>query len=195
MDDRKGWSIVVTMATQALPTVIVLNGASSVGKSTLAVALQDLLPEPFLHVGVDTLLAAMPPSSAGIAVADDGSVAVAGDFRRLELAWYAGLAAMASSGAGLIIDEVFLAGQTSQQRLASALGNVSTMWIGVHCRLDVALNREANRPDRTAGMTASQASAVHRGVKYDLEIDTTDRTPSNCAQDILDNVASLTGTR
>jgi len=109
---RTGWSIVATMATMALPTVIVLNGASSVGKSTLAVALQDLLPRPFLHVGVDTLLAAMPPSSAGIAVADDGSVAVAGDFRRLELAWYAGLAAMASSGAGLIIDEVFLTGQT-----------------------------------------------------------------------------------
>jgi len=110
-DNGKGWSIVVTMATQALPTVVVLNGASSVGKPTLAVALQDLLPKPFLHVGVDTLLAAMPPSSAGIAVADEGSVAVAGDLRRLELAWYAGLAAMASSGARLIIDEVFLTGK------------------------------------------------------------------------------------
>jgi len=186
--------IVATMATMALPTLIVLNGASSVGKSTLAVALQDLLPRPFLHVGVDTLLAAMPPSSAGIALADDGSVAVAGDFRRLELAWYAGLAAMASSGAGLIIDEVFLAGQRSQQRLANALGNVSTMWIGVHCRLDIAVNRKANRPDRSTGMAASQASAVHRGVKYDLEIDTTDRTPSNCARDILGRIAGLTGT-
>ncbi len=183
------------MATEALPTVIVLNGASSVGKSTLAVALQDLLPKPFLHVGVDTLLAAMPPSSAGIAVGDDGSVAVAGDFRRLELAWYAGLAAMASCGAGLIIDEVFLTGQTSQQRLANALGDVPTLWIGVHCRLEVAVNREANRPDRSTGMAASQASAVHRGVTYDLEIDTTDRTPSNCARDILGSIAKLTGTR
>jgi len=195
---RTGRSIVATMATmatEALPTVIVLNGASSVGKSTLAVAVQNLLPKPFLHVGVDTLLAAMPPSSAGIAVADDGSVAVAGDFQRLELAWYAGLAAMASCGAGLIIDEVFLAGQTSQQRLANALGNVSTMWIGVHCRLDIAVNREANRPDRSTGMAASQASAVHGGVKYDLEIDTTDRTPSNCARDILGSIAGLTGTR
>jgi len=186
---------VATMATETLPSVIVLNGASSVGKCTLAVALQDLLPEPFLHVGVDTLLAAMPPSSAGIAVADDGSVAVAGDFRRLELAWYAGLAAMASSGAGLIIDEVFLTGQTSQQRLANALGNIPTLWIGVHCRLDIAVNREANRPDRITGMAASQANAVHRGVKYDLKIDTTDRTPSNCAQDILGNIAKPTGTR
>lgn len=96
-------------------------------EATLAVALQDLLPKPLLHVGVDTLLAAMPPSSAGIAVADEGSVAVAGDLRRLELACYAGLAVMASSGAGLIIDEVFLTGQTSQQRLASALENVPTM--------------------------------------------------------------------
>ncbi len=141
----------MTMATKALPTVIVLNGASSVGKSTLALALQDLLPKPFLHVGIDTLLAAMPPSSAGIAVADDGSVAVAGDFRRLELAWYAGLAAMASCGAGLIIDEVFLTGQRSQQRLANALGNVPTLWIGVHCRLDIAVNR---RPTDLTGVRA-----------------------------------------
>jgi len=44
-------------------------------------------------------------------------------------------------------------------------------------------------------MAASQASAVHRGVKYDLEIDTTNRTPSNCAQDILGSIAKLTGTR
>ncbi len=69
------------------------------------------------------------------------------------------------------------------------------MWIGVHCRLDIAVNREANRPDRSTGMAASQASAVHRGVKYDLEIDTTDRTPSNCARDILGRIAGLTGTR
>ncbi len=124
---------------------------------------------------------------------DDGSVAVAGDFRQLELAWYAGLAAMASCGAGLIIDEVFLAGQASQQRLANALGNVTTIWIGVHCRLDVAVNREANRPDRSTGMAASQASPVHRGVKYDLEIDTTNRTPCNWAQDILSRIAGLTG--
>ncbi len=69
------------------------------------------------------------------------------------------------------------------------------MWIGVHCRLDVSVNREANRPDRSTGMAASQASAVHRGVTYDLEIDTTNRTPSNCAQDILGSIAKLTGTR
>ncbi len=82
-----------------------------------------------------------------------------------------------------------------KQRLANALEKISTLWIGVHCRLDIAVNREANRPDRITGMAASQASAVHRGVKYDLEIDTTDRTPSNCARDILGSIAKLTGTR
>ena len=38
--------------------IILLNGASSSGKSTLAKALQEVLDEPFLHVSSDQLVAA-----------------------------------------------------------------------------------------------------------------------------------------
>ncbi|MGB1686483.1 MAG: phosphotransferase-like protein, partial [Pseudomonadales bacterium] len=34
-------------------TVIFLNGTSSAGKTTLALALQELLPEPYQHVALD----------------------------------------------------------------------------------------------------------------------------------------------
>jgi chloramphenicol 3-O phosphotransferase len=37
--------------------IIFLNGASSSGKSTLAKAMQEALPEPFLHVSSDHLVA------------------------------------------------------------------------------------------------------------------------------------------
>ena len=40
--------------------IILLNGTSSAGKSTLAKALQTLLSEPYLHVGIDTLVFALP---------------------------------------------------------------------------------------------------------------------------------------
>ena len=36
--------------------IILLNGASSSGKSTLARAMQQALPEPFLHVSSDHLV-------------------------------------------------------------------------------------------------------------------------------------------
>lgn len=45
--------------------VIVLNGGSSSGKSSLARALQEVLPEPWLRLGVDDLIDAMPTNSYG----------------------------------------------------------------------------------------------------------------------------------
>ena len=38
--------------------VILLNGTSSAGKSTLAKQLQEILPQPYLHTGIDHFLAA-----------------------------------------------------------------------------------------------------------------------------------------
>ncbi len=40
--------------------VVFLNGASSSGKTTLAVALQDLFEETWLIFGIDTLISAIP---------------------------------------------------------------------------------------------------------------------------------------
>ncbi len=172
--------------------VIVLNGASSSGKSAIARALQALLPRPFLSFGVDTFVDALPPASSGqegIAIADDGVVTVDEGFRRLEDGWYQGLAAIARSGVGVIVDEVFLGGGTGQKRLESALGGLAVTWVGVRCDLDVAVAREALRPDRPRGMAESQASAVHDGMHYDLEVDTTRTTPQECAQGIIDRLA------
>lgn len=44
--------------------VIVLNGISSAGKSTIARQLQSSLDGPYLVFGVDTLIAAMPEAPA-----------------------------------------------------------------------------------------------------------------------------------
>lgn len=168
--------------------VIVLNGASSSGKSSIARQLQLALPESFLAFSVDTFVDALPQTSAteqqGIVVADDGVVSVDQEFRRLEAGWYRGLAAIARNGVGLIIDEVFLGGARSQQRLESALSGLAVTWVGVRCELEVAIAREAARRDRTAGMAESQAVVVHQGVHYDLEVDTTASSAQTCATEI-----------
>jgi chloramphenicol 3-O phosphotransferase len=71
--------------------VIVLNGGSSSGKSGIARCLQAVLPDPWLALGTDTLIEAMPvsmqTSTAGIEFASDGEVIVGPGFRRLEAAW------------------------------------------------------------------------------------------------------------
>ena len=74
------------MATQ----VILLNGASSAGKTSLALAIQELLPEPWLTLGVDTLIGAMPlkllGSPDGLTIHEDGRVTVGLEMNAVEVA-------------------------------------------------------------------------------------------------------------
>ena len=122
--------------------VIVLNGGSSSGKSGIARCLQAVLPDPWLAFGTDTLVQAMPmspkTSAAGIEVGQDGEVVVGPEFRALEAAWIAGIAAMAHAGARIIVDEVFLGGPASQRRWKNALGALNVLWVGVRCDATVA---------------------------------------------------------
>ncbi|MFC8124172.1 chloramphenicol phosphotransferase CPT [Streptomyces sp. NPDC057302] len=172
--------------------VIVLNGGSSSGKSGIARCLQAVLPDPWLAFGCDTLVDAMPASlrtaSEGIAFAPDGAVSVGPDFRTLEAAWIEGIASMARAGARVIVDEVFLGGPASQERWRKSLGELRVLWVGVRCDGAVAAGRETARGDRVAGMAASQAELVHRGVLYDMEVDTTRTESLECARAIAARV-------
>ncbi|GAA1843070.1 hypothetical protein GCM10009687_05660 [Asanoa iriomotensis] len=161
-----------------------LNGGSSSGKSGIVRCLQAVLPEPWLAVGTDTFVDALPASGSGIDFGADGSVTVSPKFRSLEAAWIEGVAAMARAGARVIVDEVFLGGAYSQQRWQKALGDLSVLWVGVRCDGEVAAGRELARGDRTPGMAASQAEVVHQGVAYDLEVDTTHLESLTCAHTI-----------
>ncbi|KUL55372.1 chloramphenicol phosphotransferase [Streptomyces sp. NRRL F-4489] len=172
--------------------VIVLNGGSSSGKSGIARCLQAVLPDPWLTLGTDTLVDAMPASmrasDTGIEFAPDGGVSVGPEFRTLEAAWIEGVAAMARAGARVIVDEVFLGGADSQQRWQKALRDLGVLWVGVRCDSAVAAGREIARGDRTAGMAAAQAEMVHRGVTYDVEVDTTRTESMACARAIAAQV-------
>ncbi|MGW8801313.1 chloramphenicol phosphotransferase CPT [Streptomyces sp. NPDC055775] len=172
--------------------MIVLNGGSSSGKSGIARCLQAVLPDPWLSFGVDTLVEAMPASmrtsDAGIVFAPDGEVIVGPEFRTLETAWIEGLATMARAGVRIIVDEVFLGGAASQQRWQQVLGGLQVLWVGVRCDAPTAAGREIARGDRVAGMAVSQADAVHRGMFYDLEVDTTHTESMECARTIVTRV-------
>ncbi len=175
--------------------VLVLNGGSSSGTTSLARALQDLLlPEPWLLCAVDDLVAALPAAlredgaggtGEGIVLAGDGSVRPGETFRRVEAAWRAGVAATARAGTRVLVDDVFLGGAASQARWADALTGLRSAWVGVRCAPAVAAAREAGRPDRVPGMAARQALLVHEGVRYDTEADTTHHDPATCAREVL----------
>ncbi|AZQ32398.1 chloramphenicol phosphotransferase CPT [Streptomyces cyaneochromogenes] len=173
--------------------LIILNGGSSSGKSGIVRCLQDVLPDPWLAFGCDSLVDAMPArmqaSDAGIEFAADGRVNVGEDFMVLQTAWQEGMVAMARAGARIIIDDVFLGGAGSQQRWQKALAGLTVLWVGVRCDSTVAAGREIARGDRVPGMAAMQADVVHQGVAYDLEVDTTHTESLECARTISAHVS------
>jgi len=185
--------------------VIVLNGPTSAGKTSIAAALQELLKETWLVFGIDTLISALPLNllhihddavlgarprehdvrPGGISFDADGQITVGVEFQRLEAAWLTGLSSIAESDVHLILDEVFLDGVGSQDRLRRALSGRRVAWVGVTCDVNVAAQREHDRGDRVQGASVNQTVRVHEGVRYDVVVDTTTRTPDEAAQQIV----------
>lgn len=179
--------------------VIVLNGGSSSGKSTIARCLQELLDRPWLRLGIDDLIDALAPSLVGAGQArpgraplvrygDGGEVLLDPAWDPVETAWYRGVAAMAGGGLHVIVDEVLLGGGAGQRKLAARLTGLEVLWVGVRCDPAVAAAREAARADRLGGMAVAQAAAAHAGVRYDLVVDTTARPAEECAREVLRRV-------
>ena len=175
--------------------VIVLNGVSSSGKTSIARCLQAMMTTPWLLLGIDDLIRAMPDEGIEdgslLHIGKTGQVEVGPGWRNLEASWYIGIAAIAASGTGVIVDEVFLDGGDSQERLRAVFGGLGMLWVGVKCDREVTRAREALRPDRVAGMAESQAAIVHEGVVYELIVDTSHASPESCAARILAQTSTM----
>ncbi len=175
--------------------VIVLNGGSSSGKSTIARCLQGILTSPWLLFGVDDLVEAIPQQGIEdeslLRFHEDGKVEVGHGWRELEASWCLGIAAIAANGSGVILDEVFLDGERNQQRLRAAFVGLDVLWVGVQCDSQVAAAREALRPDRVPGMAEPQAAVVHEGVVYDVIVDTSHASSESCAAKIISRIPTV----
>jgi chloramphenicol 3-O phosphotransferase len=174
-------------------TVILLNGVGSVGKSSIANALQAITQDPFLHVEMDAFLAMMPERywdhPDGITfetIEQDGKPTVAirsGPFvERIMRGMRHAIAAMALQGNNLVVDDVLLEDELAEYR--ALLAGIALHVVGVFAPLDVLETRERERGDRLIGLARWQYDRVHRGKSYDLEIDAAKATPMECAQAI-----------
>jgi chloramphenicol 3-O phosphotransferase len=168
--------------------VIVLNGTSSSGKTSLGRALQDRLDGTWLLLGIDTFITALPwklyGTPEGHTINGDGTIDFGGTWHEERRRWRAAVASLARAGSNLLLDEVFTDGAVDQQRWAEALDGVEVTWVGVHVDVEVAAAREQARGDRDIGMARQQALVVHAGVRYDVEVDSTSSSPEELAAQI-----------
>lgn len=180
---------------------IVLNGASSSGKSTIACALQEMWPgpNPLQVSGFDTFLSCQPREFYGIggetapgfswrATTVDGRTAqqiVTGPLgaaliRAAQTYWRA----CAEEGFDQLIDDVWLSREQALG-LKDTLKDFDVLWVGVQCPLELLEARERSRTDRPVGQALGQAHLVHSWTSYDLELDTSKRSPAECVQAIF----------
>jgi chloramphenicol 3-O phosphotransferase len=170
--------------------VVILNGVGSAGKGSIAKALQAITTDPFLHVEMDAFLNMLPQASFGHAdgiifetVEEDGKPLVAirtGPVaRRAFRGMRHAIAAIASQGNNLIVDEVMLNGEMAEYK--TLLSAFELFLVGVFAPLDVLEARERARGDRMIGLARWQYDRVHNGKAYDFEVDTGGATPLECA--------------
>lgn len=168
----------MTQRSEPVPPgkIILLNGPSSAGKSTLARRLQALLPEPFWHYGIDLFRDARVLPWDRI---------VQGEFPWHDLrpqfheGYRRSLAAFAQSGSNLIADYI-VESEESLARMVELLQGLDVFFVGVHCGLLELERREVARGDRRKGEARADFATTHALCTYDLEIDST-----RCAVDEL----------
>ena len=156
-------------------TIILLNGVSSSGKTTLAHALVERLPGYF-HLGIDdfdSLLERMEdrPHQRLIPVAT-------------EVFFHQTIAMFSDQGVPLVVDQI-LHNASTHVHCLQVLATYPVLFVGVHCPVEVLARRESARGDRRVGQGQQQLAFVHRQEIYDVEVNTELESRAACCDKII----------
>ena len=153
--------------------VILLNGPSSSGKSTLARALQELISNKgngrYEVVSIDDFMKISQTET----IYEDDVFEISGDIckRALELL---------EAGSGVIIDHVITSKRIFDQ-LTETLSSYPVRLVHITCPPDLLKSRELARGDRCIGSAEASATYLYPKEGYDLVVDTGTKRPAENA--------------
>lgn len=166
-----------------MPTgkIILINGATSAGKSTLAFAVRQLFPIPLLRFSFDLFI--------------DGDVLPMQRVRQGEFAWstmrpsvlggfYQCLPVLARAGNNLILDHI-VESKDDVVNLLRLLDGIDVFFVGLHCSLEELERREIARGNRPVGEARNDLKIVHKWTTYDLELNSEEATVEENAAHLL----------
>lgn len=154
-------------------TIILLNGVSSSGKSTLAKEIVRLRPE-FFHMSVDDYadwVNSMEDQPCRL-------IPVA-----TEYFFHRTIAMFSNSGVNVVVDHI-LDSMTTAEDCCRVLRDYPVLIVGVHCGVEELDRREAARGDRQPGLARRQLAFVHQREIYEFEVDTHREDAVTCASRI-----------
>jgi chloramphenicol 3-O phosphotransferase len=156
--------------------IILLNGPSSAGKSTLCNAIQTQIDQPFLQFSLDFFFFNSPvlPKQQ----LKDGTFQWAEMRPRVFEGFFNCLPALALAGNNLLI-EYIIETQAQWDALRQRLEGFDVFLVGVHCPLPELERREQLRGDRRVGDARRDLETVHSFTKYDFEIDSSEPAEEN----------------
>lgn len=142
--------------------IIILNGTSSSGKTSIAKELEKMLD--YKHLAFDDYKNDE----------DDLDTLTTGFLEHI---------VNEAVDSNLIIDDVIY-GEKWNQQYTEILSGFDSTWVAIYCPLEILEEREIQRGDRSKGKARRQFDLVHLDKRYDLVIDTSMKTPQECAQEI-----------
>ena len=171
--------------------IIFLNGVSSSGKTTLAKALQERLPEPFYWLAVDTFIETIMPKKY---FSIDGFNPDGGEpviFKTISLAQHT-IKFFADIGTNTIVEHIlfpFIEIQPYKNQTAECielLHECPVLFVHVTCPLEELRRREKERGDRDIGRAEIQLPHLTSQDSYDITVDTFASTTDECADMIIE---------
>ncbi|MGI8522554.1 MAG: phosphotransferase-like protein [Nocardioides sp.] len=168
--------------------LVLLNGPSSAGKTTLAVAVADRLATPWLVMPVDLFhqIRTRPPGE----LSEESWQQV---FRRTRAAYHRALAGAVDAGCDVLGDHA-LSEPWRLDDLLDLTAGQDVLLVHVHCDLDELDRRERARADRDPGTARAQAALVFAHGDCDLVVDTTDGV-DGAAGEVASLIAHPPGSR
>jgi len=188
-------------------TVIILNGPSSVGKSSIIKAFQTKQTSPWLSIGIDNFFVGVIPPKfylkskpehfavmQGIASVDAQgnklfTLYIGTEGQKIINGMHQAIAAYACTGNNVIVDYIQY-DPAWRIDLQQALYGIPVLWLGVTAPLAAIEEREKKRGTSPAGHARSHYDTVHQGMTYDLMLDTDKTTPEQCADKIIEILTS-----
>jgi chloramphenicol 3-O phosphotransferase len=157
--------------------IIILNGPSSAGKSTLALELRHQLEIPFLRFSFDLFIdndvLPMDQIKSGTFSWKDMRPAVFEGVRRC-------VPVLAAAGNNLIFDHI-IESQEEMDYLVQLLADFDVFFVGLHCSLEELERRELARGDRRQGEARTDLETVHTFGHYDFELNSENPPEENAA--------------